>query len=68
MTVNGGGDIEAYGTGKSSVSALSLGGSGGNGGINITGGITSDTPILVGVEVMVLAGLLKMLISISIQI
>ena len=49
LTVNGGGDIEAYGTGKSSVSALSLGGSGGNGGINITGGITSDTPILVGV-------------------
>ena len=49
LTVNGSGNIEAYGIGKSAVSALSLGGSGGNGGLNVTGGITSDTAILVGV-------------------
>ena len=42
-------DIRAYGPGRSAVNASSIGGAGGNGGLNISGGITSDSPLIFGI-------------------
>lgn len=47
--VGGGGNIVSYGAGHSAILAQSLGGGGGSGGMNVSGGITSDSPVIVGV-------------------
>ncbi|WP_157973462.1 autotransporter outer membrane beta-barrel domain-containing protein [Tropicimonas sp. IMCC34043] len=44
-----GSTIRAHGTGKSGILAQSVGGGGGNGGLNVSGGIVSDTSLIVGV-------------------
>ena len=44
-----GSTIHAHGTGRSGVLAQSVGGGGGNGGLNVSGGIVSDTSLIVGV-------------------
>jgi hypothetical protein len=41
--------ITAYGDGRSSILASSIGGGGGNGGLNVSGGLVSDSPLIVGV-------------------
>jgi len=41
--------ISARGSGHSAILAQSLGGGGGNGGTNVSGGIVSDSPLIVGV-------------------
>lgn len=41
--------IRAHGTGRSGIMAQSVGGGGGNGGLNVSGGIVSDTSLIVGV-------------------
>ncbi len=49
VNVTGGGSITGYGSGHSAILAQSIGGGGGAGGMNISGGITSDSALLVGV-------------------
>ena len=49
VTVIGSQSITGYGAGKSAILAQSIGGGGGAGGMNVTGGITSDSALLVGV-------------------
>ena len=44
-----GSTVRAHGTGKSGVVAQSVGGGGGNGGLNVSGGIVSDSSLIVGV-------------------
>ena len=44
-----GSTITAHGTGRSGILAQSVGGGGGNGGLNVSGGIVSDTSLIVGV-------------------
>jgi len=41
--------IRAHGTGRSGILAQSVGGGGGNGGLNVSGGLVSDTSLIVGV-------------------
>ncbi len=48
VTVTGGESITTYGQGKSAIFAQSLGGGGGDGGLNISAGITSDSSLLFG--------------------
>ena len=47
--VNGGSSISSYGAGRSAILAQSIGGGGGNGGLNVSAGIVSDSPLIVGV-------------------
>jgi uncharacterized protein YhjY with autotransporter beta-barrel domain len=49
VLVTGGESITAYGAGHSALLAQSIGGAGGNGATNISGGIVSDSPLIVGV-------------------
>lgn len=49
VTVTGEGSIATYGIGRSAILAQSLGGGGGNGGLNVSAGISSDSPLIVGV-------------------
>jgi hypothetical protein len=49
VTVNGGESISSSGSGHSAILAQSVGGGGGNGGTNVSGGIVSDSPLVVGV-------------------
>ncbi len=49
VTVTGGESISAYGNGHSAIMAQSTGGGGGNGALNVSGGIVSDSPLIVGV-------------------
>jgi len=49
VTVTGGESIASHGAGHSAVLAQSLGGGGGNGGTNVSGGISSDSSLIVGV-------------------
>ena len=49
VDIAAGSTIRAHGTGKSGVIAQSLGGGGGNGGLNVSGGIVSDSSLIVGV-------------------
>ena len=49
VDVTGGNSISAYGDGRSGILATSQGGGGGIGGTNVSGGITSDSPLIVGV-------------------
>ncbi len=49
VTVTGGGFINAAGAGHSAILAQSAGGGGGNGGMNVSGGIVTDSPLIVGV-------------------
>ncbi len=44
-----GSTVRAHGTGRSGILAQSVGGGGGNGGLNVSGGIVSDTSFIVGV-------------------
>jgi hypothetical protein len=41
--------IIAHGTGRSGILAQSVGGGGGNGGLNVSGGLVSDTSLIVGI-------------------
>ena len=41
--------ISSYGAGHSAIFAQSLGGGGGNGALNVSGGVVSDSPLIVGV-------------------
>ncbi|MCF3973213.1 autotransporter outer membrane beta-barrel domain-containing protein [Paracoccus salsus] len=49
VDVAAGSVITAHGTGRSGILAQSVGGGGGNGGLNVSGGIVSDTSLIVGV-------------------
>ena len=49
VNVGDGSTILAHGTGRSGILAQSIGGGGGNGGMNVSGGIVSDTSLIVGV-------------------
>jgi hypothetical protein len=49
VDVTSGGEIVAAGTGRSGVLAQSVGGGGGDGGTNVSGSISTDAPLLVGV-------------------
>jgi hypothetical protein len=49
VDVTGNNRITSYGNGRSAILASSIGGGGGNGGLNVSGGISSDSPIIVGV-------------------
>ena len=49
VDVADGSTIRAHGTGRSGILAQSVGGGGGNGGLNVSGGIVSDTSLIVGV-------------------
>ncbi len=49
VLVTGGESITAYGAGHSAILAQSVGGGGGNGGTNVSGGIVSDSALIVGV-------------------
>ena len=49
VAVNGGESITAAGAGHSAVLAQSVGGGGGNGAVNVSGGIASDSSLVVGV-------------------
>ncbi len=48
VTVNGGGRVLASGDERAAILAQSVGGGGGNGGVNVSGGIVSDAPIVLG--------------------
>ena len=49
VTVTGGKSITAHGDEASAIFAQSLGGGGGNGGLNVSGGFTSSSPVVVGI-------------------
>ncbi|WP_170430281.1 hypothetical protein [Ruegeria arenilitoris] len=49
VNIGAGSTIMAHGTGQSGLLAQSLGGGGGNGGLNVSGGIVSDSSLIVGV-------------------
>ncbi|WP_411958428.1 hypothetical protein [Paracoccus homiensis] len=49
VDVAAGSRITAHGTGRSGILAQSVGGGGGNGGLNVSGGIVSDSSLIVGV-------------------
>ncbi|CUH45355.1 hypothetical protein RUM4293_04268 [Ruegeria atlantica] len=49
VKIGAGSTIRAHGTGQSGLLAQSLGGGGGNGGLNVSGGIVSDSSLIVGV-------------------
>ncbi|MCG7521810.1 autotransporter outer membrane beta-barrel domain-containing protein [Ruegeria sp. Ofav3-42] len=49
VDIGAGSTIRAHGTGQSGLLAQSLGGGGGNGGMNVSGGIVSDSSLIVGV-------------------
>ncbi|MEO7933116.1 MAG: autotransporter outer membrane beta-barrel domain-containing protein [Chthoniobacterales bacterium] len=49
VIVNGNESISSYGAAHSGILAQSVGGGGGNGGTNVSGGIVSDSPLIVGV-------------------
>ncbi|WP_143534508.1 beta strand repeat-containing protein [Roseovarius albus] len=49
VDVGAGSTIRAHGTGQSGILAQSVGGGGGNGGMNVSGGIVSDSSLIVGV-------------------
>ncbi len=49
VDIASGSTIRAHGTGRSGVIAQSLGGGGGNGGLNVSGGVVSDSSLIVGV-------------------
>ncbi len=49
VDVSGDSTIIAHGTGRSGILAQSVGGGGGNGGLNVSGGIVSDSSLIVGV-------------------
>ncbi|MFD0892672.1 hypothetical protein ACFQ5Q_03490 [Luteolibacter ambystomatis] len=49
VLVTGGESISAYGAGHSGILAQSVGGGGGTGATNVSGGIVSDSPLVVGV-------------------
>ncbi|CAD0187043.1 hypothetical protein RUESEDTHA_03954 [Ruegeria sp. THAF57] len=49
VNIGAGSTITAHGTGQSGLLAQSLGGGGGNGGLNVSGGIVSDSSLIVGV-------------------
>jgi hypothetical protein len=48
VTVSGGESISSYGAGHSAIMAQSVGGGGGNGATSVSGGIVSDSPLIVG--------------------
>ena len=48
-SIGAGSTITAHGTGQSGLLAQSVGGGGGNGGLNVSGGIVSDSSLIVGV-------------------
>ncbi len=49
VDVGAGSTIRAHGTGQSGILAQSVGGGGGNGGMNVSGGIVSDSSLIVGI-------------------
>ncbi|WP_131726347.1 autotransporter outer membrane beta-barrel domain-containing protein [Ruegeria denitrificans] len=49
VNIGAGSSIMAHGTGQSGLLAQSVGGGGGNGGMNVSGGIVSDSSLIVGV-------------------
>ncbi len=49
VIIGAGSTITAHGTGQSGLLAQSVGGGGGNGGLNVSGGIVSDSSLIVGV-------------------
>ncbi len=49
VNIGSGSTIMAHGTGQSGLMAQSVGGGGGNGGLNVSGGIVSDSSLIVGV-------------------
>ncbi len=49
VNIGAGSTITAHGTGQSGLLAQSVGGGGGNGGLNVSGGIVSDSSLIVGV-------------------
>ena len=49
VNIGSGSTITAHGTGQSGLLAQSVGGGGGNGGMNVSGGIVSDSSLIVGV-------------------
>jgi len=49
VDVTGNNSITSYGDGRSAILASSIGGGGGNGGLNVSGGIVSDSPLIVGI-------------------
>ncbi len=49
VNIGAGSTIMAHGTGQSGLLAQSVGGGGGNGGLNVSGGIVSDSSLIVGV-------------------
>ncbi|NOD95323.1 hypothetical protein GS636_21205 [Ruegeria sp. HKCCD4884] len=49
VDIGAGSTIRAHGTGQSGLLAQSVGGGGGNGGMNVSGGIVSDSSLIVGV-------------------
>ncbi|WP_170379825.1 hypothetical protein [Ruegeria atlantica] len=49
VNIGSGSTIMAHGTGQSGLLAQSVGGGGGNGGLNVSGGIVSDSSLIVGV-------------------
>jgi hypothetical protein len=48
VTVTEGSSITAFGDDRSAIFAQSVGGGGGNGGVNVSGGIATDAPIVLG--------------------
>ncbi|MBC2886317.1 autotransporter outer membrane beta-barrel domain-containing protein [Ochrobactrum sp. CM-21-5] len=49
VNIHDGTKIFSYGSGRSGILAQSVGGGGGNGGVNASGGIVSDTSLIVGI-------------------
>lgn len=49
VKVSGGESISGYGAEHSAILAQSVGGGGGNGALNVSGGVVSDSPLIVGV-------------------
>jgi hypothetical protein len=49
VDIGAGSTIDAHGTGRSGILAQSVGGGGGGGGLNVSGGVVSDTSLIVGV-------------------
>ncbi|ASV83762.1 sperm-activating peptides family [Ochrobactrum quorumnocens] len=49
VNIGAGSTILSHGSGRSGILAQSVGGGGGNGGMNVSGGIVSDTSLIVGI-------------------
>ena len=49
VNIGSGSTILSHGSGRSGILAQSVGGGGGNGGVNVSGGLVSDTSLIVGI-------------------